>query len=286
VLVPPTTDIGEPLTQAEQDQTQSGPDKVIGSVDGHPIYLSDLARAARSMPDALRNLPFESVMPVLLDRLIDHMALTMTARRAGLDKNPDVQREIAAAADLVLESAWLARTVTPTVTEDAIRDRFNKEYANRPATEEVRARHILVGSEVEARKVLAELARGADFATVARLVSKDPDGKNGGDLGFFRRDQVSAEFADVTFSLGPGEVYQQPIHNEFGWHVVKVEEKRLVAPPTLSESRDEIRKELTSQAVSVAIRNARSRMIIRKFNMDGTELDPLAFRKENEVPVR
>ena len=126
VLVPPTTDIGEPLTQAEQDQTQSGPDKVIGSVDGHPIYLSDLARAAQSMPDALRNLPFESVMPVLLDRLIDHMALTMTARRAGLDKNPDVQREIAAAADLVLESAWLARTVTPTVTEDAIRDRFRE----------------------------------------------------------------------------------------------------------------------------------------------------------------
>jgi peptidyl-prolyl cis-trans isomerase C len=288
VFVPPTVDLGEPLSSDKQsrDASIAGGDRVIGSVDGHPIFLSDLARASRALPEAMRNLPFETVMPVLLDRMIDHMALTMTARRAGLDKNPDVRREIDAATDLVLESAWLARTAAPKVTEEAIQQRYNEEYANRPATEEVRARHILVGSEAEARKVLAELGRGADFATIARLVSKDPDGRNGGDLGFFRRDQVWAEFADVAFSLQPGEVNPQPIHNEFGWHVVKVEEKRLVAPPTLSESREEIRKELTARAVTLAIKDARSRMIVRKFNMDGTELDPLAFRKENEAPVR
>jgi peptidyl-prolyl cis-trans isomerase C len=251
-----------------------GSDPVVGSVDGKLIYLSDLNRAASTLPEQIRDLPFDSVMPVLLDRLIDHAALTMTARRNGLDKKPEVQREIQAAADLVLERAWLAQVTPKQVTDAAIEARFNQEYANRPSTDEVRARHILVGTEAEANSVLAELKGGADFAEVARVVSKDPDGKQGGDLGFFRRDQVWPGFADVAFSLQPGQIGPAPIHNEFGWHIVKVEERRLVAPPTLSEVRDKIRQELTTEAVREAIADARSQMIIHKFNLDGSEIDP------------
>jgi peptidyl-prolyl cis-trans isomerase C len=250
----------------------AGTDPVIGSVDGNLIYLSDLARASNALPEQVQNLPFDSIMPVLLDRLIDHATLTMIARRAGLDKSPDVQREMQAAVDLVLERAWLARVTPAKVTDAAIAARFNQEYANRPATDEVRARHILVGSEAEAKSVLAELPGGADFATTARVVSKDPDGERGGDLGFFRRDQVWPGFADVAFSLRPGQISPLPIHNEFGWHIVKVEERVLVAPPTLSEVQDKIRRELTAEAVRQAIADARSQMIIHKFNVDGSEI--------------
>jgi len=266
-------------TTAADSSTSSSPrvpagtDPVIGSVDGKLIYLSDLTRATNALPEQMRNLPFDSIMPVLLDRLIDHAALTMTARRAGLDKQPDIQREMQAAADQVLERAWLAQVTPGKVTDAAIQARFNEEYANRPATDEVRARHILVGSEAEAKSVLAELQGGADFATVARVVSKDPDAKQGGDLGFFRRDQVWPGFADVAFSLQPGQISPVPIHNEFGWHLVKIEERRLVAPPTLSETREKIRQELTTEAVREAIADARSRLIIHKFNLDGSEID-------------
>jgi len=265
---------------------EAGPDRVIGSVDGHPIYLSDLARVARTLPEQMRTLPFDTLMPVLLDRMIDHVALTMTAQRAGMDKIPEVQREMRAASDLVLEGAWLAQTASPRVTEAAIQARYNRQYLNRPATDEVRARHILVGTEAEAKTILTELKGGADFATVARVVSKDPDGKNGGDLGFFRRDQVWPEFADVAFSLQPGQVGQTPIHNEFGWHIVKVEEKRLVAAPILSEVHDQLRKELTAQAVRDAVAEARGQMIIRKFNLDGTELDTTALQQTGATPER
>jgi peptidyl-prolyl cis-trans isomerase C len=260
----------------------TGTDPVLGSVDGKLIYLSDLTRATGTLPEQLRTLPFESIMPALLDRLIDHDALTMTARRARLDKKPDIQRDMQAAADLVLERAWLARITPSKVNDAAIQGRFNREYANRPAVDEVRARHILVGSEAEAKSVLEELKGGADFTTIARVVSKDPDGKQGGDLGFFRRDQVWPNFADVAFSLRPGEFGPVPIHNEFGWHIVKVEERRLVAAPALSEVRDKIRRDLTAEAVQDAIAEARGQMIIRKFNLDGSELqmDPRATRAE------
>jgi peptidyl-prolyl cis-trans isomerase C len=260
----------------------TGTDPVLGSVDGKLIYLSDLTRATGTLPEQLRVLPFESIMPALLDRLIDHDALTMTARRAGLDKKPDIQRDMQAAADLVLERAWLARITPSKVNDAAIQERFNREYANRPPVDEVRARHILVGGEAEAKSVLEELKGGADFATIARAVSKDPDGRQGGDLGFFRRDQVWPNFADVVFSLRPGEISPVPIHNEFGWHIVKVEERRLVAPPPLSEVRDKIRRDLTAEAVRDAIAEARGQMIIRKFNLDGSELeaDPRVTRTE------
>jgi peptidyl-prolyl cis-trans isomerase C len=251
----------------------AGTDPVIGSVDGKLIYLSDLTRATNALPEQLRKLPFDSIMPVLLDRLIDHAAATMTARRAGLAGQPEIQREMQAAADQVLERAWLAQVAAEKVTDAAIQARFDQEYAHQPATDEVRARHILVGSEAEANSVLAELKGGADFATVARAVSKDPDARQGGDLGFFRRDQVWPGFADVAFSLQPGQISPVPTHNEFGWHIVKVEERRLVAPPILSEMRDKIRQELTTEAVREAIADARSRLIIHKFNLDGSEID-------------
>lgn len=248
-------------------------DPVIGSVDGKLIYLSDLTRVANTLPEQMRNLPFDSIMPVLLDRIIDHEALVMTSRRAGLERDAEIQRAMRAAADQVLERAWLAQVTPSKVTEAAIGARYNRQYANRPATDEVHARHILVGTEAEAKAVLEELKGGADFASVARVVSKDPDGKQGGDLGFFRRDQVWPGFADVAFSLQPGQVGPVAIHNEFGWHIVKVEERRLVAPPTLSEVRDKIREELTTEAVRQAIADARSQLIIHKFNLDGSEID-------------
>jgi peptidyl-prolyl cis-trans isomerase C len=252
---------------------QGTPDPVVGSVEGHLIYLSELGEASRTLPENLRGLPFDTLYPVLLDRMIDHEALVMMAKRKGMEEKKQVQRDIQAATERILEGAYLGEVAAPQVTEQAIQARYNRQFGNRPATEEVRARHILVTTEAEARKVLEELQKGADFATVARVVSKDPDASKGGDLGFFRREQVWPSFADVAFSLQPGQVGPNPIRNEFGWHVVKVEEKRLVAPPSFSDIHDQLRQELLAGAVQQAIASARSQIAIHRFNLDGSELD-------------
>jgi peptidyl-prolyl cis-trans isomerase C len=129
-----------------------------------------------------------------------------------------------------------------------------------------------VTTEAEAEKVLEDLRNGADFATVAKVVSKDPDAAKGGDLGFFRREQVWPSFADMAFSLQPGQVGPKPIHNEFGWHVIKVEERRLVAPPSYSDVHDQIRSQLMAEAVQQAVTQARAQVVIHKFNLDGSEM--------------
>ena len=252
--------------------SRSGSDPIVANIDGHPIYLSELGEASRTLPENLRSLPFDTLYPVLLDRMIDHEALVMMAREHGLENKPAVRRQIQAATERILEGAWLAVDAEPKVTEQAIRDRYNRLFANRPATEEVHARHILVTTKAEAETLLKELQNGADFATLARKVSKDPDAAKGGDLGFFRREQVWPSFADMAFSLQPGQIGPEPIHNEFGWHIVKVEERRLVAPPSYADVHDQIRMELMAEAVRQSVAKARAQVVIHKFNLDGSEM--------------
>ena len=260
-------------TVDREQPAQASADPMIALVEGHPIYLSQLGRATADLPENLRELPFDTLYPVLLERIIDHEALVTMARRGGLDNRPDVQQDLQAAADRILEAAYLSQEANPKVTEAAIQARYNRQFANRPAAEEVRARHILVASESEARKVLEDLRKGADFAATARVLSKDPDGARGGDLGFFRREQVWPGFGDVAFSLQPGQLAPDPVKNEFGWHIIKVEEKRLVAPPSYSDVHDRLQQELLSAAVAQAVEQARGQVSVRRFNLDGSALD-------------
>jgi peptidyl-prolyl cis-trans isomerase C len=265
---------------------QGASDPVVGSVEGHLIYLSDLGEAAKTLPEDLRGMPFDALYPALLDRMIDHEALIIMARRLGLEQRKQVQRDIQTATERILEGAYLGEIAAPQVTEQAIQARYDRQFANRPATEEVRARHILVATEAEARKVLEDLKKGADFATIARVISKDPDASKGGDLGFFRREQVWPGFADVAFSLQPGQIAPAPIKNEFGWHVIKVEERRVVAPPSFSDVHDQLRQELLAVAVQQAIDKARGQMVVHRFNMDGSDLDTGARMGAAAVPAQ
>ena len=254
------------------EMLKSPSNPVVGIVEGHMIYLSDVGRAVPELPENLRGLPFDTLFPVVLDKIIDHQALVAIARRDHLDDDPGVRRDIDAATDRILESALLAREALPSASEDKIQTRYNQTYLGKPATEETRARHILVSTEDEAKALIAQLNKGADFATLAKEHSKDPDRENGGDLGFFRRDQVWPDFADLAFSLQPGQISQTPIHNEFGWHVVKVEERRIVAPPAYSDVHDAIKQQLLREAVQRTIDEARGQLTIRKFNVDGSPL--------------
>ncbi len=269
---PAPTKPAESAMRPGEDTLRPPSDPVVAIVEGHMIYLSDVGRAVPQLPENLRGLPFQTLYPVVLDRLIDHQALVQLALRQHLDNDPVVRREVQDATDRILEGALLSRVVTPQASEDAIQAQYTKQYVGKPATEEVRARHILVSTEQEAKDLIARLNKGADFPSLAKLDSKDPDGKNGGDLGFFRRDQVWPEFSDVAFALQPGQVSQTPIHNEFGWHVVKVEERRIVAAPTYSEVHDALRQALLQDAVQREIDQARTELTIHKFNIDGSPM--------------
>jgi peptidyl-prolyl cis-trans isomerase C len=232
-----------------------------------------LQDAAQSLPENLRGMPQQTLLPLLLDQVIDGRALVAEARKSGLDKDPAVQLQVAAAEDRALQNAMLTKEVTPTITDDALHARYDQEYAGKPGEEEVHARHILVDNEADAKKIIAELKGGADFAALAKQYSKDPSGaKDGGDLGFFKKDEMVPEFATAAFALQPGHISPEPVHTQFGWHGIQVIGRRNAAPPTFDQARDELRQKMIQEGVQKAVAKARASASIEKFNLDGSQI--------------
>lgn len=265
--------LGCAVAHAQGTASPAPADPVVAKVDGQPIHLSDLKDAAQALPANLQGLPQQTLYPMLLDQMIDSRALVSEAHKSGLDKDPAVQRQVQAAEDRALQSAVLNKEVTPSVTDEAVRARYDKEVAGKPGEEEVHARHILVDSEAEAKKIIGQIKGGADFAALAKQYSKDPGAaQQGGDLGFFKKDEMVPEFANAAFALQPGQTSQEPVHSQFGWHVIQVVERRRAEPASFEQARDELRQKMIQEGVQKAVAKARAAASVEKFNLDGSQI--------------
>lgn len=264
--------------QAATPQTaapQTAADPVLARVGGEEIRASDLAEAAQGLPEELRSMPAQVLQPMLLDQLIDRKVIVQTARKQGLDRDPQVQRQIARATDTALQNALLLREVGPSITDEALRARYRQDFEGKPGEEEVRAHHILVADEDAAKRLIADLKGGADFEALAKQHSTDPSAKEGGgDLGFFKRADMLPEFADAAWALKPGEVSQAPVKTRFGWHVIKLDERRQSPPPPFEQVRDELRQTMIQDGVRKVLEQAKTGVSIERFNPDGTPQAP------------
>ncbi|HEY6432558.1 MAG TPA: peptidylprolyl isomerase [Acetobacteraceae bacterium] len=247
-------------------------DPVVAKVDGVPIHLSEVKAAAEALPANLRAVPFETIYPKLLDSMISQRVLAAAARKAGIDKTPEVQQQIAAATDQVLDNALLTKVVMPSVNDQALHARYEKEIAGKPGDEEVHAKHILVESEDQAKQIIAQLEKGADFAALAKQYSKDPGAADGGDLGFFKKGDMVPAFADAAFALQPGQFTKTPVHTQFGWHVIEVVERRQAPPPSFEQAADGLRQQMLKEGVQQEIAKARAAADVQTFNMDGSPM--------------
>ncbi len=251
------------------------PDTVIAKVGPDTIHYSDLTDAVQGLPEQLRALPPTMLYPMLLDQLVDRDVIVLQAKKEKLQDDPKVQHAIQQATDMALQNALLTREIQPMLTPEAIKARYDKEYAGKPGDEEVRAAHILVPTEDKAKDIIAQLQKGADFSQLAKENSTDPSAKqNNGELGWFKKTDMLPEFSTAAFALKPGEITQTPVHTRFGWHVIKTEEKRTAPPPTLDEVRDEIRQQIIQQGVAKVLASAKQGIEIQKFNPDGTKMAP------------
>lgn len=249
------------------------PNQVIAKVGDEEIHASDLADAMKALPEQLQAVPPAMLYPMLLDQLVDRKIIVLAAKKQGLEKDPNVQRAIARASDTVLQNALLTRDIAPTLTDDAVKARYQKDYANKPGEEEVRAEHILVADEAKAKDIIAQLEKGADFAQLAKANSTDPSAaQNNGELGWFKKGDMLPEFSTAAFALKPGEFTHTPVKTRFGWHVIKLEERRTAPPPPFDQVRDEIRQQLIQEGVQKVLTAAKEGVKVERFNQDGTPM--------------
>jgi len=155
------------------------------------------------------------------------------------------------------------------VSDDVLKKKYDAFIKENPPQEEVRARHILLKTEKEANDALAELKKGADFAAVAKSKSTDGSARDGGDLGYFSRGDMVAEFSDAAFAMKPGEVSKAPVKSQFGWHLIKVEDRRLSTAPSFEETKDQLRTEVSQEMAGELVEELRGKAKVERFDLDG-----------------
>ncbi len=257
---------------AETAATEA-PDPVVAKVNGKPIHRSEITLALQGLPPQYRQMPIEVVYGALLSQIIERKLIVADARRQNLQEDPEVVGRLADIEERLIREVYFGRRLESQVTEAKLRDRYERLVKEMPAQKQVRARHILVRSEEEAVSLIADLDKGADFAETATKNSIGPSAAEGGDLGYFSRDQMVAAFAEAAFGLGKGEMTQAPVQTRFGWHIIVVEDIREAPPPSFEEKEQELRNEMSREVVSAEMERLREGANIERFNLDGSPLD-------------
>ena len=211
------------------------PDTVVATVGDQTITEADIAFAAEDLQENLAQIPPEQRRGFLVSVLIDMKLMAKAAREAGMDKTELFQRRSQYLEESALRRAYFGEEIAASITEDTLKADYDAYVADFEPQEEAHARHILVATKDEADAVAAELAAGKPFEVLAMEKTIDPSGKqSGGDLGFFGKGQMVPEFETAAFALEPGQV-SEPVESQFGWHIIKLEEKRMTSPAPFAQ---------------------------------------------------
>ncbi|TCD13900.1 peptidylprolyl isomerase [Oricola cellulosilytica] len=223
---------------------QTDGSKVVATLNGEDITERDLEMTLSDLQDQLGQVPEEGRRAAALTALVDIRMLADKAAAEGLGEDEEFLDRLEFLRQRALHNAYFKQEVVDKVTDADVRARYDREVAATPPENEVRARHILVETEEEAKALIAELDGGADFEALAKEKSTGPSGPAGGDLGYFTKGRMVPEFEEAAFALDAGAYTKEPVKTDFGWHVIKVEDKRQVQPPSYAEVEPQIRSVL------------------------------------------
>ncbi|MCB1537360.1 MAG: peptidylprolyl isomerase [Rhodospirillales bacterium] len=234
-----------------------GQDVTVATINGKPVKKSDVALAIRDMGANVPPKNIDQIIPAFLEQYVNLQLINDAAEKAGTEKEADVQAQIANARDQIVRAAYLKSLFDGKIADDQLKAAYKAKYEDQPMPEEVHARHILVDSEDKARDLIAQLDHGANFEKLASDFSKDPSSARGGDLGYFTKGEMVKEFGDAAFALKPGQITQQPVKTQFGWHVIEVLDKRQRAKPSFEEAKAALEQEARQAILDGKIQDLR-----------------------------
>ena len=247
-------------------------DPVVAKVEGQNILRSEVVRAFSSLPQQMQQAGFETIYPQLLERLIQQQLLIVQGRKNKLENSPEVKSRLKRLEDALIGEVYLNQLIEQNLTPGLLEKRYQEFLKQNPPVEEVRARHILLKTETDAKNVIGHIDAGKAFDAAAKEFSTGPSAANGGDLGYFKRGDMVKPFSDAAFAMKAGEVTPLPVKTRFGWHVIKVEDKRSVTPPSFKEMRPRILRD-SGRTIAVGVMQ---QMVagakVERFGLDGKPL--------------
>ena len=240
-------------------------DKVLAKVNGSEIRQSDVALAVEELGPSLAQMDPATKDENVLAFLIDMKIVAKAAEDKKVQDSDDFKKRLAFTRNRLLMDSLLASEGKAATNDEAMKKVYEEASKQISGEQEVRARHILVETEDEAKGIVEELKKGADFAELAKKKSKDPGASDGGDLGFFTKEQMVPEFSAAAFALEPGKI-SDPVKSQFGWHVIKVEEKRNRKPPDFDQVKGQIETYVTRKAQAEYVGKLREAAKVERFD--------------------
>ena len=245
-------------TMPMEDVTVDSP---LAEVNGEVLTLGQLLALRVQLPAQYQQLPDQVLLDGLTQQVVEHMMLAQAAEKAGLANDPTVMLNLKIQNRAILADAYMRAELAKRITPEAIQALYEERYVNATPEKEVRAAHILVDSEEKAKDLKAQIDGGADFAEVAKANGTDGTAARGGELGWFAHGDMVPEFADAAFAMEPGTV-SDPVKSAFGWHLIKLEEKRDRAAPPLEEVRDGLASELAQTQQQALLEELRAQATV------------------------
>jgi len=253
--------------------TQAQNIPIVANVNNEDISLETMIHAMNELPPEIQSQPFMSYYEDLLERVIDIKLFAQEGKKMKLDEEPSVRAAIDFVIEKVLMQAFLSKYVQENIKEENLKASYNNFIADETSREEIKASHILMDTESEAIDVINRLNDGDDFAELAKNKSTGPSGPSGGDLGWFKRGQMVPPFEKAAFSLNKNEITQRPVQTQFGWHVIKIFDKRIPEAPSYESMKSKLIQDLERKIVSKKIQDLRNDALIEK--LSSSELEPL-----------
>jgi peptidyl-prolyl cis-trans isomerase C len=244
-------------------------DPVVARINGVELHRSDVIAVQRTLPPQVQQMPLEQIYPQLLDQMVTQQLITQVGRAQKLADDPEVKQRVAQLEDRVIQDVWLKHEVEKVATDQRLHAEYDK-YVKVHTSEQINASHILVATEAEAKSVIAELNKGGDFAALAKQRSTDPGKDNGGDLGWFSREDMVPAFADAAFKLTKGEYTKTPVETQFGWHVIKLADRRSQPPPSFEQAKPELSDGIARDIIGTKLKELKSTANVQTFGLDGS----------------
>lgn len=244
-------------------------DTVLATVNGEDITLAHVIVAYATLPQQYQQLSTDVLFDGILEQLIQQTALAQT-------NGPDLPASVVISLEnerrSLIAANVIERVMAGAASDESVQAAYDEKYANTPDALEYDASHILVETEEEAKAIVEELSKGADFAETAKARSTGPSGPRGGALGWFGAGAMVPEFEAAVVAMEPGQV-SAPVQTQFGWHVIKLNDTRVQAAPALDEVRDELALEIQKQAVEVHVDELVKAAKIDRASTDGLDME-------------
>ncbi|MBT3906347.1 MAG: peptidylprolyl isomerase [Rhodospirillaceae bacterium] len=246
-------------------------DPVVATVNGEEIRQSHVDTFRESLPAEAKALPPQTLFPMIVNSMVETKLVAAEARRKGMHDNKAFKSRIVRIENELLQAQYMKIFMTENLTEQLMQERYKDLVAKSLNSDEVHARHILLGSEADAKGVIAALDKGGDFVALAKKKSTGPSGPNGGDLGFFKASDMVGPFSKAAFAMKKGEHSKTAVKTQYGWHVILVVDRRKGAAPGIEESREKIVAEITRDLRTELMKRLSAKADIKI--LDGSGLD-------------